>query len=125
MARIAWVNIPDNKKVLFSLTYIMWVWKTTSAKILETTKVNPELRVKELSEADLDKIRWELDKVDTESDIKRSVALDIQRLQQIWSYRWRRHKMWLPVRWQNTKTNAKTRKKKSWRRWVAIAWKKK
>ena len=85
MARIAWVNIPDNKKVLFSLTYIMWVWKTTSAKILETTKVNPELRVKELSEADLDKIRWELDKVDTESDIKRSVALDIQRLQQIWS----------------------------------------
>ncbi|MCD5382771.1 30S ribosomal protein S13 [Candidatus Gracilibacteria bacterium] len=125
MARIAGVNIPDNKKVLFSLTYIMGVGKTTSAKILETTKVNPELRVKELSEADLDKIRGELDKVDTESDIKRSVALDIQRLQQIGSYRGRRHKMGLPVRGQNTKTNAKTRKKKSGRRGVAIAGKKK
>ena len=125
MARIAWVNIPDNKKVLISLTYIVWVWRTTSLNILKKAKVDSELRVKELSEDDLDKIRLEIDKINTESDVRREVALNIKRLQQIWSYRWKRHKMWLPVRWQNTKTNAKTCKKKSWRRWVAIAWKKK
>ena len=125
MARIAWVNIPDNKIVLISLTYIVWIWTFTSKSILEKTKIDLNLRVKDLKESDLDKIRLEIDKIQTESDVKRSVALNIQRLQQIWSYRGRRHKMWLPVRWQNTKTNAKTRKKQSWRRWVAIAWKKK
>lgn len=125
MARIAWVNIPDNKKVLISLTYIVWIWKTTSKTILKNSKIDSELRVKDLKESDLDIIRWEIDKIETESDVKRSVALNIQRLQQIWSYRWKRHKMWLPVRWQNTKTNAKTRKRQSWKRWVAIAWKKK
>ena len=125
MARIAWVNIPDNKKVLYSLTYITWIWVSTANKILENTKINKDLRVKELDEKALDKIRWEIDKIEVEADLRRRVALDIQRLQQIWCYRWRRHKMWLPVRWQNTKTNAKTCKKKSWRKGVAIPWKKK
>jgi len=119
MARVAWTEIPENKRVVISLTYIVWVWNTTSKKILASLKIDESTRVKDLSEAQLDTIRNALQDVQTEVEVRRSQALDIQRLQQIWTYRGYRHRVWLPCRGQNTKTNAKTTKKRGWKkRWV-------
>lgn len=125
MARVAWVDIPENKRIVIALTYIIWVWNTTSIKILENTWIDQSVRVKDLSESQLDKIRNELDKIPTEVEVKRGQALDIQRLQQAWTYRWYRHRIWLPCRWQWTKTNAKTTKKRGWKKRVAVPGKKK
>lgn len=116
MARIAWTDIPENKRVVIALTYIVWVWDTTSKKLLATLWLDESIRVKDLSEVELDKIRNELQKIPTEVEVRRAQALDIQRIQQAWTYRGYRHRVWLPCRWQNTKTNAKTSKKRGWKK---------
>lgn len=124
MARIAWVNIPDNKRVVIALTYIVWVWLTTSKKILDTAKIDKNLRVKELNEKQLDAIRTSLATLPTEVEVRREQALNIKRLQDIWSYRWHRHRMWLPCRWQGTASNARTCKARAGKKRVAITGKK-
>lgn len=124
MARIAWVNLPDDKKVEYALRYIVWIWPALSKKILRDTKIDPTKRLKTLSEKELDAIRNEIAKYPVEVDIKREWALNIKRLQEIWSYRWYRHKIWLPVRWQSTATNARTCKARWWKKRVAVAGKK-
>lgn len=124
MVRIAWVNIPEDKRAVIALTYIVWIWPARSRLILKNTKISEVKRIKDLSEDDLDKIRNEVWKFDVEVEVKRNQALDIKRLQEIWSYRWYRHKMWLPVRWQSTATNARTRKRLTWKKRVTIPWKK-
>lgn len=124
MIRIAWVNIPENKKILISLTYIVWIWNTTSWNILDKLKIEHTKKTKDLTEKDLDLIRKEIDLIDTEVEVRRAVQLDIQMLQQIWTYRWFRHRAWLPCRGQLTKTNARTSRRKAWRKRTTIAWKK-
>lgn len=124
MARIAWVNIPDDKKIEFSLMYIIWIWSFLSKKILNDAKVDPSKRLKALNEKELDAIRNEISKYPVEVDVKREIALSIKRLQEIGSYRWYRHKVWLPVRWQSTATNARTCKARAWKKRVAVAGKK-
>lgn len=110
MARIAGVNIPDNKHVWVSLTYIFGIGKTTSYLICEKCNINPDVRVSTLSEAELDELRNAVSKYVVEGDLRRENALAIKRLQQIASYRGKRLRNNLPVRGQRTKTNAKTRK---------------
>lgn len=110
MARIAGVDIPNEKRVVISLTYIYGIGKPLSKKILETVGISEEIRVKDLSEDDLTKIRVELAKFRVEGDLRRETALNIKRLQEIGSYRGLRHRRGLPVRGQRTKTNARSRK---------------
>ena len=110
MARIAGVNIPDNKHVWVSMTYIFGIGKTTSYSICEECGINPDVRVNTLSEAELDQLRNSVSKYVVEGDLRREKALAIKRLQQIASYRGKRLRNNLPVRGQRTKTNAKTRK---------------
>ena len=110
MARIVGVDIPNDKPVGISLTYIYGIGRTTAAKICETAKVNPGLRVKDLSDDQMNAIRAEVAKLKTEGDLRREVALNIKRLTEIGCYRGMRHRKGLPVRGQRTKTNARTRK---------------
>jgi len=122
MARIAWVNLPKGKHVWIALTYIYGIGKTTAYKICEVTKINPNIKIETLSEEDLDKIRAEIKSNYTvEWDLRRLVQGNIKRLMEIRCYRGIRHRLRLPVRGQNTKTNARTRKWKA----TAIAGKKK
>ena len=110
MARIVGVDIPNDKQVMFSLTYIYGIGRTTARKICEAAKVDPQLRVKDLSDAQMNAIRAEVAKLKVEGDLRREVALNIKRLTEIGCYRGIRHKKGLPVRGQKTKTNARTRK---------------
>jgi len=111
MARISGVNIPDAKRVEIALTYIYGVGVTTSRKILATTGVNPDTRVKDLTEADITKLRELIDKTyRVEGDLQREVAGNIKRLKEINAYRGLRHKLNLPVHGQRTKTNARTKR---------------
>ncbi len=110
MARIAGVDIPNDKRVVISLTYIFGIGKTRSLEILKNAGIDQELRVKDLSEDDLNKIRNEIAKYTIEGDLRREVSLDIKRLMEIGSYRGKRHRRGLPVRGQNTKNNSRTRK---------------
>lgn len=110
MARIVGVDIPNDKPVAYSLTYIYGIGISTAKKILEAVNVDPTVRVKDLSEDDLSKIRTEVANYEVEGDLRRKVALDIKRLMEIGCYRGTRHKKGLPVRGQRTKTNARTRK---------------
>ncbi|TLG77441.1 30S ribosomal protein S13 [Culicoidibacter larvae] len=110
MARIAGIDIPRDKRVVISLTYIFGIGRTTAEKILKAADVSEDTRVRDLSEDELVRIRAEVDKVKTEGDLRREVALNIKRLQEIVSYRGIRHRRSLPVRGQRTKTNARTRK---------------
>ena len=110
MARIVGVDIPNDKQVAFSLTYIYGIGRTTAKKICEAAKVDPQIRVKDLSDAQMNAIRAEVSKVKVEGDLRREVALNIKRLTEIGCYRGIRHKKGLPVRGQKTKTNARTRK---------------
>ncbi len=110
MARIVGVDIPNDKQVAFSLTYIYGIGRTTARKICEAAKVDPQIRVKDLSDAQMNAIRAEVSKVKVEGDLRREVALNIKRLTEIGCYRGIRHKKGLPVRGQKTKTNARTRK---------------
>lgn len=108
MARIAGVDIPNDKQVVISLTYIYGIGLSSSKKILAAAKINEEKRVKDLSEEELTAIRTQIAHYEVEGDARRKVALNIKRLQEIGSYRGKRHKASLPVRGQRTKTNART-----------------
>ena len=111
MARIAGVDLPNNKRVEIGLTYIFGIGLTTSREILAATGVNPDTRVKDLTEDDISKLREYIDhNLQVEGDRRRTVAFDIKRLIEIGSYRGRRHRKGLPVRGQRSKTNARTRK---------------
>lgn len=110
MARIAGVDIPNEKRVVISLTYIYGIGLTTSKKVLAACKIDEDVRVKNLTEEQLSSIRNEIAKIKVEGDLRREVALNIKRLQEIGCYRGMRHRRGLPVRGQRTKTNARTRK---------------
>lgn len=110
MARIVGVDIPNDKPVGISITYIYGIGRPTAKKILEAAKVDPSIRVKDLSDEQFNAIRVELAKYKTEGDLRREVALNIKRLTEIGCYRGLRHRKGLPVRGQRTKTNARTRK---------------
>ncbi len=111
MARIAGIDLPREKRVEIGLTYIYGIGLSTSQKILASTGVNPDTRVKDLSEEEVNEIRTYINKnLIVEGDLRRDVALNIKRLVEIGSYRGIRHRRGLPVRGQKTKTNARTRK---------------
>ena len=110
MARIAGVDIPNDKRVVISLTYVYGIGKPLAQEILKAVNISEDRRVKDLSEEELTKIRNEVSKYRVEGDLRREVALNIQRLSEIGSYRGLRHRKGLPVRGQSTKTNARTRK---------------
>ena len=111
MARIAGVDLPNEKRVEIGLTYIFGIGLTTSKKILADTGIDPDTRVKDLSEDDISKLREYIDhNLQVEGDRRRTVAFDIKRLIEIGSYRGLRHRKGLPVRGQRSKTNARTRK---------------
>ena len=111
MARIASIDLPRDKRIEAALTYIYGIGQPTATKICKETGVNPDIRVKDLSEDDVAKLREYIDKhLQVEGDLRRSVALDIKRLTEIGCYRGLRHRRGLPVRGQRTKTNARTRK---------------
>ena len=110
MARIAGVDIPNDKRVVISLTYVYGIGKPLAQEILKSINISEDRRVKDLSEEELTKIRNEVAKYKVEGDLRREVALNIKRLSEIGSYRGLRHRKGLPVRGQSTKTNARTRK---------------
>ena len=110
MARIAGVDIPREKRVVISLTYIYGIGITTSKQILAAANVSEDTRVRDLSNDELDRIRAEVDKLKIEGDLRREVTLNIKRLLDLGCYRGLRHRRSLPVRGQRTKTNARTRK---------------
>ena len=111
MARIAGVDIPNEKRVEIGLTYIYGVGRTTATKVLKKCGINPDTRVKDLTETEITQIRDVLEEDYTiEGDLRREIAMNIKRLTDIGCYRGRRHRAGLPVRGQRTKTNARTRK---------------
>ena len=111
MPRIAGVNIPNDKRVEIALTYIYGIGKTTSNKILEQASIDKDVRVKDLSPDDLNKLRNVIEKSHKiEGDLRREVLLNIKRLKEIKSYRGSRHAKGLPARGQRTKTNSRTRR---------------
>ena len=111
MARIAGVDLPKDKRIEIALTYVYGIGRTTATKILEETGINPDIRVKDLSDEDEAKLRDIIDeKYLVEGDLRRQTALDIKRLTEIGCYRGLRHRKGLPVRGQRSKTNARTRK---------------
>lgn len=113
MARIAGVDLPNEKRVEIGLTYIFGIGQVTSNKILKETGVNPDTRVKDLTDAEITKIRDYIEKnVTVEGDLKREIGMNIKALQEIGSYRGIRHRKGLPVRGQSTRSNARTRKGK-------------
>ena len=110
MARIAGVDLPNEKRVEIGLTYIFGIGLSTSKKILAATGINPDTRVRDLTEDEVSALRAEIDNYSVEGDLRRDVALDIKRLIEINCYRGLRHRKSLPVRGQRSKTNARTRK---------------
>lgn len=111
MARIAGVDLPREKRVEIGLTYIYGIGRTKSQEILAKTGVNPDTRVRDLTDDEVNKLRDVIDSdYVVEGDVRRETSLNIKRLMEIGCYRGRRHKMKLPVRGQRTKTNARTRK---------------
>jgi len=111
MARIAGVDLPRDKRVIIGLTYIFGIGKQTSAKILANTGIDESIRIKDLSEEQVNLLRKEIDNnYIVEGDLKREISLNIKRLRDIRCYRGLRHMKGLPVRGQKTKTNARTRK---------------
>lgn len=112
IVRISGVNIPVDKRVVIAMTYIVGVGRSTSQKILKECKIDENIRVKDLTETQINAIRSKIDVIPTEADLRRQVGMDIKRLQEIGSYRGLRHRKGLPTRGQRTKTNARTRKGK-------------
>ena len=111
MARISGVDLPREKRVEIGLTYVYGIGRVSATKILEAAKVNPDTRVRDLTDEDVKKISAVIDETQTvEGDLRRQIAMDIKRLQEIGCYRGVRHRKSLPVRGQKTKTNARTRK---------------
>lgn len=113
MARIAGVDLPRDKRVEIGLTYIFGVGRTTSQRVLSQAGVNPDTRVRELTETEANRLRELIERnIRVEGDLRRQLAMDIQRLVEIGSYRGLRHRRGLPVRGQRTRTNARTRRGK-------------
>ena len=111
MARIAGVDLPREKRIEIGLTYIYGIGRTFSNEILKTTGINPDTRVKDLTDDEISKLREAIDKdYRVEGDLRRDIAMNIKRLMEIGCYRGQRHKKNLPVRGQRSKTNARTRK---------------
>jgi small subunit ribosomal protein S13 len=110
MARIAGVNVPDNKHAVISLTYIYGVGSTTAEKICAAVGVEGNIKISDLDEAQLDLIRAEVGNVMVEGDLRRETSMNIKRLMDLGCYRGLRHRRGLPLRGQRTKTNARTRK---------------
>ena len=111
MARISGVDLPRDKKVEIGLTYIYGIGRVTARKILEATGVNPEQRIRDLNDADVNKLRQEIERsMRVEGALRTEIAMNIKRLMDIGSYRGRRHRANLPVRGQRTHTNARTKK---------------
>jgi small subunit ribosomal protein S13 len=111
MARITGIDLPRDKRIEIALTYIFGIGLTTSKKILAATGINPDTRTRDLTEDEVAKLREIIDKeCKVEGDLRREESLNIKRLVEIGCYRGRRHRMGLPVRGQNTKNNARTRK---------------
>jgi small subunit ribosomal protein S13 len=110
MARIEGVDLPRDKRIEVALTYIYGIGRPTSREILEATGVNPDTRVKNLTEEEVQRLREEVGKLTTEGDLRREVQLNIKRLQEIGCYRGLRHRRSLPARGQRTRTNARTRR---------------
>lgn len=110
MARIAGVNIPDNKHAVIALTYIFGIGRTTAKSICTTVGIDPSTKIRELSEEQLDAVRNAVASYSTEGDLRREVSMNIKRLMDLGCYRGLRHRRGLPVRGQRTKTNARTRK---------------
>lgn len=121
MARIAGVDLPRDKRIVIALTYIFGIGNTTAKKILANAGVSEDVRVRDLTPDQEDKIRVQVDKYKVEGDLRREISLNIKRLSEIGSYRGMRHRRHLPVRGQNTKNNARTRKGPA----VSVAGKKK
>jgi small subunit ribosomal protein S13 len=116
MARIAGIDIPRDKRVVISLTYIHGIGRTTSQKVLKLANISPDTRVRELSDEDVARLRQVIDKLATdkeiliEGDLRREVAMNIKRLTEIGTYRGLRHRRGLPVHGQRTRTNARSRR---------------
>ena len=110
MARIAGVNVSDNKHTEIALTAVFGIGRITAQKICATVGVNKSTKIKDLNEAEIEKIRNEIDKFMVEGDLRREVSMNIKRLMDLGCYRGLRHRRGLPVRGQNTKNNARTRK---------------
>ncbi len=110
MARIVGVDIPNDKRVVVSLTYIYGIGPSIAKKVLATCGISEDIRVKNLSEEQLTALRNEISKIKVEGDLRREVSMNIKRLQEIGCYRGIRHRKGLPVRGQRTKNNARTRK---------------
>ena len=110
MARIAGVNIPDNKHVVISLRYVYGIGPTVAKNLCQVTGIKPTAKVSELSEDQLDSLRNEIGKMTVEGDLRRETSMNIKRLMDLGTYRGIRHRKGLPVRGQRTKTNARTRK---------------
>ena len=110
MARLAGINIPDHKHAVISLTYIFGIGRTTAKQLCDATGVGPTVKVQDLTEEDLDKLRSEVAKLAVEGDLRRATQLNIKRLLDLGCYRGIRHRRGLPLRGQRTKTNARTRK---------------
>ena len=112
MARIAGVDIPRDKRVVISLTYVYGIGKSTAKEILKATGISEDVRVKDLTEEEVTKIRKEVEKIKVEGDLRREVQLNIKRLMDIGCQRGIRHRAGLPLRGQRTKNNSRTRKGK-------------
>lgn len=114
MARISGIDLPRDKRIEIGLTYIFGIGRTTSNRLLKQANIDPDTRVKDLTDEEVDRIRGAIDDsvtgVIVEGDLRREVALNIKRMQEIGCYRGIRHRKGLPVRGQKTKTNARTRK---------------
>ena len=110
MARVAGVNIPDNKHLKIALTYIFGIGNTRAQAICDATGLKADAKVNQLSEDDLDKVRSEITRYELEGDLRRETAMNIKRLMDIGCYRGLRHRKGLPLRGQRTQTNARTRK---------------
>jgi small subunit ribosomal protein S13 len=110
MARIAGVNIPDNKHLNVALTYVYGIGRVRSMNICKAVNLNPQTKVRDLSEGELDKLRSAIGEYTLEGDLRREVSMNIKRLMDLGCYRGIRHRKGLPVRGQRTRTNARTRK---------------
>ena len=110
MARIAGINIPDNKHARISLTYIFGIGRTTAEKICDAAGIDPNSNIGDLSEGSLDSIRSEISRMSVEGDLRRETSMNIKRLMDLGCYRGIRHRRHLPVHGQRTRTNARTRK---------------
>ncbi|MBT3563166.1 30S ribosomal protein S13 [Pseudomonadales bacterium] len=110
MARLAGINIPDNKHAVISLTYIFGIGRTTAKKLCAQTGVSPSAKVSDLTEGELDLLRTEISNLPVEGDLRREVQLNVKRLLDLGCYRGIRHRRNLPLKGQRTKTNARTRK---------------